>query len=298
MGSGGSCAMQPAFRQKDGNAPGGFTSVWAEGSAAAPGALMFVEKLNVNTDGTRRSYSVRDFWGERDALNNLCNAMEDACAGLDQDGLRQRRLTTEEAAANGWPAVLLAKTRISPAIIPRKNGKPCPEVDGFLVSATALHKRVVGDVCDIDSYVDALVTPAIVLPKNPAKGVLSEFGERNARVGDLVVAWMPGAPAPVFAVVGDSGPAGELGEGSVALNGKLLGKTAPPVNYRELRGRPPFQGKGWTTPPVFVLVFPGTRNDSEPWMTPSRIDAEAGRRFAQWGGLVRAAACVSAYRQR
>lgn len=288
------CDMQLAFNQKDGNAPGGTTPVWAgTATGQAPAALMFIEKLNVNTDGTRRSYNVSDFWGEQDALNNLCNAMSDACAGLDSEGLRQRRILTQQAREQGWPRDMTVRTRIEPHIIPFKNGKPCPEVDGYLVSATALHRPAINDVCDISNYVDALVTPAIVLPKGNA----SEFARRNARIGDLVVALRPGSTTPVFAVVGDSGPSGELGEGSVALNGRLLGKTSPPENYREVRGKPPFQGKAWTAPATFVLIFPGTRNASAPFMTTERIDPEAMRLFERWGGFPRAQACIDAYRR-
>lgn len=286
------CGMAAAFKQKDGNAQGGLTAVWAD---PAGESLLFIDRLNVNTDGTRRSYSVDDFWGERVALNNLCNAMSDGCAGLDNAALKARRELTQRAAAEGWPVPLLAQTKIAAAIIPFKAGKPCPAVNGFLVSATALHKPQVADACDITNYADALVTPAIVLPKNPAQGVLSGFAQRGAKVGDLVVALLRDQPEPVFAVVGDTGPAGELGEGSVALNGRLLGKTAEPVNYQELRGKGVFKGKAWVTPPTVVIVFPGTRNTAAPWMTPERIDAAARPLFEKWGGVERARSCSARY---
>ena len=286
------CGMAQAFKQPDGNAKTGFTSVWSDRDGKA---LFFIEALNVNTDGTRRSYSVDDFWGEEKALNNLCNAMSDACAGLDKDGLRQRRLLTQKAFANGWPADLTAQTKISPAIIPFKGGKPCPPVDGFLVSATALHKPNVADACDIGNYADALVTPALVLPKNPAKNTLSEFAKRHAKVGDLAVALVPGSSAPVFAVVGDTGPAKVLGEGSVALNGKLLGKSAPPTNYQEVRGKGAFKGKAWTVPQAMVLIFPASGDSADPYLMPERIDAAAKTRFEDWGGVARLNACAADY---
>lgn len=286
------CGMAQAFQQKDGNAKGGVTAVWADPAAKS---LLFIERLNVNTDGTSRSYSVDDFWGERVALNNLCNAMIDGCGGLDNAALKARRELTQRAAAEGWPAALLAQTKIASSIIPFKGGKPCPAVNGFLVSATALHTPQVADACDITNYSDALVTPAIVLPKNPAQGVLSGFAQRNAKVGDLVVALLRDKPDPVFAVVGDTGPSGELGEGSVALNGRLLGKTEPPMNYLELRGKGAFKGQSWVTPPTLVVVFPGTRNTAAPWMTPERIDAAARPLFEAWGGVERARACSAAY---
>jgi hypothetical protein len=168
-------------------------------------------------------------------------------------------------------------------------------VKGFLVSATALHKPRITDVCDIDNYVDALLTPALVLPKNPTKSTLPEFARRNAKVGDLAVAMAPGASEPVFAVVGDVGPAGELGEGSIALNGKLLRKTADPLNYREVTGKGPFKGRAWTVPKAIVVVFPGTRNETDPMMTPDRIEEAGKKRFASWGGVERMKSCAAAY---
>lgn len=285
------CRMTFAFRQPDSNARNGATAVWSDINSSA---LFFIESLNVNTDGTRRSYSVEDFWGENSALNNLCNAMSDACAGLDSAGKRNRRIMTQSASANGWPADQLRQTRISPNIIPFKNGKPCPPIDGFLVSATALHKPNISDVCDITNYADALTVPAIVIPGNPRNGT-SGFAMRGAKVGDLVVAMLPGGTDPVYAVVGDTGPAGDLGEGSVALNGKLLGKVAPPKNYNEVRGRSPFTGQGWVVPRAIVLIFPATRDAQNPYMTTPRIDEAAKNRFQEWGGVARLTACAREY---
>jgi hypothetical protein len=276
--------MPSSFEQKDVDAPGGTTTVRADATS-----LLFVERLHVNTDGTRRSYSVDDFWGETTALNNLCNAMSDACAGLNADGLKARRIVTQRAYAAGWPAADLVKTKIAKSIIPFKGGKPCPAVDGFLVSATALARPNASDPCDLSNYVDALTVPAIVLPKAP-----SGFADKGARVGDLAVVAVPGDSRVVYAVVGDSGPRDKLGEASIALNGQLLGKTQPPANYREVRGKSPYQGKGWAVPKAVVLVFPGTRDGANPYMTTDRVDAAAKERFEAWGGPARLAACAAA----
>jgi hypothetical protein len=288
------CQMTRAFMQPDANTRTGATAVW---STTDRSALFFIESLNVNTDGTRRSYSVDDFWGQRTALNNLCNVMSDACAGLANAGLSNRRLVTQRAYAEGWPAALLAQTRISPSIIPFKGGKPCPAVSGYLVSATALHKPNISDVCDIANYVDALNVPALVLPRDP-RGGRSGFSTRGADVGDLVVAMLPGSTSPVYAVVGDRGPVNQLGEASVALNGKLLGKTAPPINYDEVRGRGQFAGRGWMVPRALVLVFPATRDTGTPFMTTERIDESARMRFEAWGGVARLTACAREYARR
>jgi hypothetical protein len=288
------CGMAEAFKQSDGNVKKGFTSVWSDKKTSS---LLFVESLNVNTDGTRRSYSVDDFWGEKTALNNLCNAMSDGCAKLSKSDLKNRRILTQQAFSDGWPEDQLKKTKISSSIIPFKKGKPCPPVNGYLISATALHKPNVSDVCEIGNYVDALVTPALVLPKNPSKQELSQFAKRNAKVGDLVVAMVPNASQPVYAVVGDTGPATELGEGSIALNGKLLGKVSPPLNYLEVLGKGEFKGRAWTVPQAIVVVFPGTRDETNPLMTPDRIDEAAKKHFEDWGGIERMKSCASEYRR-
>jgi hypothetical protein len=75
----------------------------------------------------------------------------------------------------------LRQTNISPAIISFKDDKPCPLVDGFFVSATALHTPRITDVCEIRNDVDALTIPALGILKAP-----SEFAKR-AKVGDLAV---------------------------------------------------------------------------------------------------------------
>lgn len=285
------CRLRRAFDQPNRNAPARSTPVWSDAESSA---LFFAESLNVNTDGTRRSYSVDDFWGQRVALNNLCNAMSDECAGLDSEGKRKRRLLTQRAFASDWPANLLRLTKISPDIIPFKNHKPCPLVDGYLVSATALQRPRITDVCDITNYVDALAVAAIVIPKGHATG----FARRGAKVGDLAVVMLPGSRSPVFAVVGDEGPVNKLGEGSVALNGKLLGKTAAPVNYDEVKGRGRFAGPDWNVPRALVLIFPATRDRADPYMSQQRIDAAARRRFEAWGGVGRLNACGREYARR
>lgn len=291
------CKMAPAFTQPDHN--GATTvAVWQDSAVTA---LLFADAMNVNTDGTRRSYSVSDFWGEasdKGAINNLCNAMSDACAGLNADQLKARRVLTQDARARGWPSDLLRRTRISPSIIPFKNDKPCPERDGYLVSATALHKARITDQCDISNYVDALETSAIVLPKRARAGVATAFEKRGANVGDLVAILSGDGRMLRFAVVGDLGPARELGEVSVALAGQLLGKTSPPANYREIRGKPPFEGRGWAVGKTYSLVFPGTRRAANPYLTQDRIDADGKAVFERWGGIERFRACAANYKVR
>jgi len=285
------CNMALGFRQPN---DGGTrtTAVWQD---CAGSALLFSDRMHVNTDGTKRSYSVADFWGEHTAINNLCNAMSDACASLSQAQLRDRRILTQQARDKGWPGDLLAATRISRQIIPLKDEKPCPEVGGYLVSATALHRPVMHDICGLDSYVDSLTVPAIVLPGRPSRNVPTGFEQHNAQIGDLAVVVSADRKTIVYSVVGDIGPPRQLGEGSVALTGALLGKTKEPENYLEIRGRPPYAGRGWDVAKAFVLIFPGTRDGNDPYMAKSRIDSDAKAALDRWGGPDRLDACARRY---
>ena len=250
----------------------------------------------MNTDGTKRSYKVSDFWGKTDALNNLCNAMSDACAGLDSAQLRARRTAVEKARADGWPATAWTASRISSQIIPlHKNAQgrlvPCPEVDGFMVSATALTDPAITDQCNLSRYIDALSVNAVVIPGSAA------MVATGAKVGDLAVVMKPDGTA-FYAVVGDTGPRKEIGEISIALAGAMLGKTRPPSNYDEIRGRSPnWTGKGWDVPKGFVLILPGTRDARNPYITATRIEAAAAPIFQAWGGVDRLKACMQVYRR-
>jgi hypothetical protein len=287
------CGMGKAFTQPD---DGGRTqvNVWATPDRSA---LLFGEALHVNTDGTTRSYSIADFWGEKTAINNLCNAMSDGCAGLTSQQLQQRREQTQEADKLGWPADELAKTKISRTIIAFDEKKKtwCKDSNGYLVSQTALAKRDIKDPCDQSNYLDSLKIPAIVIPKGGSNG----FAVSGVRPGDVAIVMSRDGKTVVPAIVGDLGPSKELGEGSVALNGKLLGKTKEPVNYLEIRGKGAYRGQGWDVSKAYVIVFPKTRSAGDPYMTVEAIDAAANGAFAKWGGSAgkeRLQACAAVYK--
>lgn len=302
------CSMTQAFTQSDKN--GGktprFTNVWADDQKV----MLFADTMNVNTDGTLRSYSVDDYWGETAALNNLCNASQDSCDGLTSDQKRLRRIATQDAKAKGWPASAMPALKMNPDITPFRDGKPCPEVNGFLVSATSLQKPNSKDVCDISNYVDSLTVNAVVLPRGPRPDPKkpreqSDFQKRGAEVGDLAVAVSANGTIQALAVVGDTGPATELGEVSIGLAKVLLRKTTLPANYLEVRGYRMVNGKkmavpglAWTPGKTFILVFPKTRNAGAPYMDQARIDAEAKKSFDAWGGADRIKACMAGYVSR
>jgi len=289
----GACDMRQAFVATDTNTAGGRAPVWGPAADPARGPAFFAAPLNVNTDGTRRSYSVDDPAGRAFALNNVCNAMAGFCRGLDAAALEARFDQLREARDRDWPAGLLAGTRLSPSVVPRRpDGRVCPEIQlagrRYLVSSTALFDRQVADACRIERYVDALAVPALVL-----QGGTNGFTERGVRVGDAVVAWRPGLASPVYAVAGDTGPSDRLGEGSIALNGALLGRTGEPTNYRQVRAE-------YVVPKAYVLIFPGTRDAARPRITADRVDVAAREAFSTWGGgseaggMARLQACAAA----
>jgi hypothetical protein len=188
----------------------------------------------------------------------------------------------------------LKQTRLSPHIIPMPGGKPCAPVDGYLVSATALHAKVVTNPCALESYVDSLTTPAIVIPKSSTANP-SQFKQRGVTVGDLVTAVSLDGALAVHGVVGDTCPVNKLGEASIAMNGKLLKRSGLPGNYREVRGKDEYKGKGWSAPQTFILIYARSKDIDDPYMTVDRIDPAAADRFSAWGGVERAQACIAEY---
>src|SRR5262249_8739624 len=73
-----------------------------------------------------------------------------------------------------------------------------------------------------------MAVPALVLVGG--NSAVRTFG---AQVGDLLVAFNPRTGLVSSAIVGDTGPPDNLGEGSVSLNMKLRGIAAPPTNKQE-----------------------------------------------------------------
>jgi Fungal chitosanase of glycosyl hydrolase group 75 len=279
----GQCPLHQVAVLPNVNAKGGKTSIWRK--AETPNSpIFFVVGFHTNTDGARHSYSVKDPWGERDAFNNLCNAMHGECHDLSTKPQRLARMSAVQAAAQaGWPPNQLAATRLSEKVIVMKNGKPCPLIDSeFLVSATALHRPHMKDVCDIQNYTDSSTVPAIVIPGGP-----SELSSRGVGVGDIVAVLRPGAAQAVFGVVGDTGDSNKLGEASMAMN-QLLLKLPAPANYKAIKN-------GWDVPTAYVMVFPNSKDLENPYMEPNRVSAAGTRLLGE--NSAELAACGVAYSQ-
>ncbi|WP_150285994.1 hypothetical protein [Rhabdaerophilum calidifontis] len=200
--------------------------------------IAFRAGLRVNTDGAPISYHPDDLRGRVKAINNICN-------GVSVRDMAGRRLGCGEARAafaafrdRNWvepPGVTIRWQNVIAARSEGGRSIPCvfrsgPHA-GYLGSLTTLKNGLApaerGE-CEAADQVDQSQIPTIVLPggANP----LRQFG---ARIGDLVAVRNPETGVDVAAIIADAGPPDNLGEGSVALNMRLLGAPRPPATYGE-----------------------------------------------------------------
>jgi hypothetical protein len=224
--------------------------------------ILFQTNLRVNTDGSPLSYHPQDPRGKVKALNNVCNAIAVRRVGSDQNlclssfgeaiGVFEKwRDSSYQTVPQGYA---ITWENVLPPI--KENGKSVPCVfktgnyQGYFGSLTALKNDLTADKgeCEIDNQVNPMIVPALVLLGG--QNVVKDFG---ARVGDLLVAYNPDTQTVVSAIIGDTGPKDNLGEGSVYLNMKLLNKTEPPTTKVET-----FKLSIENTK-ILVAIIPGSR---------------------------------------
>jgi hypothetical protein len=224
--------------------------------------ILFQTNLRVNTDGSPLSYHPQDPRGKTKALNNICNGIavrrvgsnSNLCFTAFGDAIRvfeKFRDSNFQTVPQGfritWNKVLATV---------QENGKDVPcvfksgEFKGYFGSLTALRNGLTTNrgECDVNDQVNPMTVPALVLAggQHPVKA----FG---AQVGDLLIAFNPRTQLFTAAIIGDTGPADNLGEGSVSLNMKLLGTTTPPTNKQETFGLSIENAK------VLIAIIPGSR---------------------------------------
>jgi hypothetical protein len=249
--------------------------------------LLFITSLKVNTDGTRISYHQDDPTGRRCianpnsrpcAINNVANAFNN----------HKRPVSDFEAIRDaGYPLPRTWQV-LNPSIIEknRNTGKPCIAQDGYLVSMTA-DVAVPGGFgrqgdCDQTKWIDALTVPALVIPGG------SQFGSLGVRKRTVAVAFSPSATRRVVpGIVGDIGPADEIGEASVAMNRMLNGlpETDQPKHRQDAIDR--FQA-GRSA----ILVFPGTSSVLARPITPARVADAGNDAIAKFGGVEKLYGCI------
>jgi hypothetical protein len=164
----------------------------------------------------------------------------------------------------------------------RDNNSPYP---GYFLSATTLVDDSAPsreDGCRPAHYMDAEKVPFIVLPRG---------GFGNVGIGDVAIVRLEGSgqSKPIYAIVGDGGPAHRVGEGSVALNQTLLSKSGMAMNARDIYALD-ISGRA-----ISILVLGGTKSLFGGDYSPQNIRAVTEKRFREWSGgdtTARLDACV------
>jgi hypothetical protein len=161
-----------------------------------------------------------------------------------------------------WWALVTDNGKPSGNPVIQKKGDPAP---GFYISSTSLEDTSI-DARDPRRYVDAESVNFFVLPGKLGLG---------AKLGDFGVVIRPDRNDYDYAVYADAGPAGKIGEGSIAL-AAALGIPSHPKNGGIAHG-------------ILYIVFPGSQQG---WpLTQAEIDRHAAALFAKWGGLDKAKEC-------
>lgn len=290
----GACGFRPAFTRPDENGTATVTVFRGDPVPALGNVrpLLFISSLKVNTDGTKISYHQDDVTGRRCqtnpaakpcAINNIRNAFRDHTRP-ESDFITVRNA--------GYPNPQTWNV-LSPEIIEKraKTGKPCVTADGYLVSMTADVAvnggfARVGD-CDQAKWIDALTVPALVLPK-ATTSIPSEFVTLGMRKRSVVVAASSSSTKRVVAgVVGDFGPAKELGEATPAMNGALNGLAATDLPKHRQDAIDRFQAQR-----AAVLLLPGSGFVLARPIDAPRV-ADAGREaLAKFGGAEKLYGCI------
>jgi hypothetical protein len=188
-------------------------------------------------------------------------------------------------------------------IIPQaRDGYPCvhgaeSRYPGYFVVATTLNQNGPprADGCAPARYIDAEQIPFFVLP-GPAFG--------HVEVGDIVVGQLKlGAREQIaFGIAADTGPFDQLGEGSIAFNQRLLGRSDPVMNRQDIESvdidlayiarQEGLQGS------LAILVLGGTKRLLDGNYSRENVERIGRQEFARWNagaadGTRRLDACIA-----
>lgn len=218
--------------------------------------VFFKTSLRVNTDGAPNSYHPNDLSGKEKAINNICNGI-----AVYKQGSKKALSCTEAKKVfaqfrdNNW-RIPNGYTINWQNVIASKENKPCVfqtgEFQGYFGSLTSLKNDlsgVAGGECGCKNQLDQRIIPAFVMPRG--NNALTRFG---VSLGDLLFVYNPQNKLASIAIIGDTGPADKLGEGSVGLNMALLGKSQQPKTYQEAIKL------DTGTQEMLIAIIPGTKN--------------------------------------
>lgn len=234
--------------------------------------IIFKTRLQVNTDGCPISYHPYDPKGDSIALNSVLNAV---AVYRVKDGIRisnpqnpnkLSRAEKSEMTKEAYKVFELWRDsdydtnqpkgyniKWKSVLIEKKN-KPCIFLEGkykgYFVSATTLKNGLTEDLgeCSFKNQINPLEIPSIVLAGG--ENIVKKYG---AKIGDFLVAYNAKNKKLVYAIIADSGPAYNLGEGSVLLNMLLLEKTKFPRNRKDTYSYATDNG-------IIICIIPSTKN--------------------------------------
>lgn len=263
--------------------------------------ILFRTNLQVNTDGIPTSYHPYDLRGDSIALNTILNAVSiyrqkddirisnpkrpNTFSDFEKKEMRKEAYSVfEQWRDSNFDTVQPTGYKIVwKNVLIESNNKPCifatGKYKGYFASATALKNGLTTNKgeCDCNNQVDPFVVPTLVLAgKHPQYGnnPVSLFG---AKVGDLIVAYNPKNKKIVYAVIGDTGPGENLGEGSVILNMKLTGKLNYPKSRKDTYGLA-------TDKDIVICVIPASNSYKiEKPFTQENIQGRISKWFADEG---------------
>lgn len=265
-----------------------FTHKLEKGSATVTklggSALKFHSPLAINTDGAPNAYHIDG--RPTGALNTLCNAgrVVSLNHGTYEGRENCERFLADVRAAQraGWQGnprivwhgiVTKDKDRNEPII--QSSG----EYKGFFISSTSLQNKAYKED-DQRRYLDSRLVPSLVLPRGSA------FLSQGAKLGDLAFVIDPATGLSTFAIVGDLGPKGKLGEASIALAAAIKGVHIDP---KTLTGK---QARKLVVPQkVVTLVFPGVA--VKPPYDAAQIAESAAPAIGKFGGLDHLKQCAA-----
>lgn len=234
--------------------------------------ILFKTNIQVNTDGVPTSYHPYDLRGDSIALNTILNGVAiyrlsdnirisipkkpNTFTDAEKKEMRKEAYSVfEQWRDSGFDTAQPSGYKIvwKNVLVPFNN-KPCifksGKYSGYFASATALKNDLTSNKgeCDCNNQVDPFEIPTLVLAGG--NNIVKKYG---AKVGDLLVAYNPVNKNLVYAVIGDTGPEENLGEGSVILNMKLKGTTVYPKTRKDTYGLA-------TDKNTMVCIIPASRN--------------------------------------
>lgn len=293
------CDNDPILNKK---VPGGTAKVWKDN-----GAIVFTTlKLEVDVDGAPNAYGpddkgidyicngavAYDSTTKKCVFSDVSSDWQPLCKKAFDQAKKEKWVGPTKMCTFGFKATggfVDDRGRVIGGV-PLLQGKNDPK-PGYYVTLTSLKKpeteALKGDVQS--RQIDATTIPFFVLPPD-----VTAAGQ--IELGDIAAVWYPKSKTAVFAVYGDGGPGGKLGEASAKLHEMLGNKVYAIKNGVKRAVAGIEEGVTFVIFPSSFAKAPARYNDSE-WL--KAIQAEGTTLFQGkpgspgWGSLDRLKECYA-----